>query len=173
MFSPYSFSRPLSVAPKRCQAIRSRHFIWRGFTRMRFTRDSPKQQGAPALPEGREPWCHPCHQAVGDKGRTPARRGHQPCSTGSGAVGLLPAGLSLPIQPDFPDLILGALQVISGASSGPHPHQDASYLKVPSQPAEKTGSTFIARMNRAHGLMCASVLMSHSRLLSAWPPCIL
>lgn len=35
---------------------------------MCFTRDSPKQQGARVLPEGHEPWCHPCHRAVGDKG---------------------------------------------------------------------------------------------------------
>lgn len=82
-------------------------------------------------------------------------------------MGSLPAGLSrpLPIQPDLPDLIFGARQVISGASSGPHPYQDACYLEVPSQPAEKTGRKRIARVNRAHSLAYASVPTSHSHLL--------
>lgn len=170
MFSPYSFSHPLSVAPKCSLALRSRHFV--GVV-------LPQCFSPETLPNSRVPEHFLRAMSLGvthATGLWVTREGHQPWGRrgppalphwSSGSVGALPAGLSLPlpIQPNLPDLILGALQVISGASSGPHPHQDACYLEVPSRPAEKTGRKCIARVNRAHSLACASVPTSHSHLL--------
>lgn len=118
MFSPYSFSHPLSVAPKCSLALRSRHFV--GVV-------LPQCFSPETLPNSRVPEHFLRATSLGvthATGLWVTRERHEHNGAPSpaplelwrsGSVGSLPAGLSLPlpIQSDLPDLILGALQVIS------------------------------------------------------------